>query len=92
MPTETNAPAVKVILLQDDIDRHGEGCDCGLCDALGKSYGVGIYRLDKPGEVHERAYGPSEAAALVAARAICSREGLEEDLDPFEDLVDSLRG
>jgi hypothetical protein len=52
-------------LKYDDIDRHGEGCDCGLCNSIGKSYGVAIM---EGGEVVERVYGPSEDAARHNAR------------------------
>ena len=79
----------KVLLVQDDVDRHGEGCDCGVCNHIGKSYGVGVYdatgydgsdtALDAAlmcGPL-ERAYGCSEDAAMTAARDVCAENEWE---------------
>jgi hypothetical protein len=34
------------IIAHTDIDRHGEGCRCGLCNANGRSYGFGIFMAE----------------------------------------------
>jgi hypothetical protein len=79
---------MRVYLVQDDVDRHGEGCGCGLCDSNGKSIGVGIFdatnddgtdasldaALASDGP-YERVYGCSEQTALAAARAVCAGKG-----------------
>jgi len=49
-----------------DIDRHGQGCQCGACNFNGKSYGVAI--KDSTGEVQERMYACSEESAINNAR------------------------
>lgn len=61
-------------LMKDDTDRHGEGCDCGLCDARGRSFGVGFY--DK-GNVQWREYAPTEHMAWLKAIAKCDKEEIE---------------
>ena len=66
-----------VFLLQDDIDRHGEGCDCGLCDGLGKSYGVSLRDVFNPDEAQARFYGCSGVVAEAKALAKCERNGWE---------------
>ena len=60
---------MKCTLKRDDIDRHGEGCSCGSCNSIGKSYGVGIYP-EGADEVVQRVYGPSEDSAMSQARKV----------------------
>lgn len=55
------------VYVLDDQDRHGAGCDCGLCNANGKSYGVAVYIVGEE-EPIERVYGPSEGAAMSNAQ------------------------
>ena len=64
----------QVYLAHDDVDRHGLGCRCGLCNAAGKSYGVGLYDL-QTGEVEERVHAPSPEAAAHNAHLTARREG-----------------
>lgn len=70
---------MNVVLIYDDQDHHGSGCECGLCNANGKSYGVGIHQSTSHGiivgEVFERVYGPSEEAAMHNARQVCEEKG-----------------
>ena len=61
----------KVEFVLDDIDRHGAGCKCGLCNSNGKSYGVAIM---VGGELVERVYGPSECAAMHNAKMVASEK------------------
>lgn len=65
---------MNVVLILDDQDHHDEGCSCGVCNANGKSYGVGIYPATAggitTGEVVERVYGPSEDAAMHNAKKV----------------------
>ncbi|MCA1616463.1 MAG: hypothetical protein LC800_20685 [Acidobacteria bacterium] len=71
------------------MDSHWVGCDCGLCNSQGKSYGVAIYVIDDEaseddideGELREldpllRVYGLSEQVALENARAECKNRNL----------------
>ena len=38
---------MKVVLVSDDIDRHGAGCECGVCNSsTGRSFGVGIFPVE----------------------------------------------
>ncbi len=66
-----------VVLTLDDQDHHGAGCNCGLCNSNGKSYGVGIFPSSSDGavigEVLERVYGPSEEAAMHNAKMVCKK-------------------
>jgi len=67
-----------VQLLSDDIDRHGAGCDCGLCNSTGKSYGVGIFPGSgdpRSSDPLDRIYGPSEESAMAQARQVCAKKG-----------------
>ena len=73
---------MNVYLIFDDIDRHGAGCDCGLCDANGKSYGVAVRHWEpgvdiamEDGEVELREYAASEESAFQNARLVCEKEG-----------------
>jgi len=72
---------MKVCLIVDDMDHHGEGCDCGLCNSNGKSYGVGIFpkkatrTATEASDPLDRVYGPSEDAALSNARQVCKDNG-----------------
>jgi hypothetical protein len=68
---------MKVFIQLDDHDKHGEACDCGLCDSNGKSYGCGVYEVDNPEEVLYREYGCSEAVAINEAYAKALNEGHE---------------
>lgn len=68
---------MKVLLRDDDLDWHGLGCGCGVCNAVGRSLGIGIYPLPDAGEVLERVYGPSYEAALHHARLLCQQRGWE---------------
>jgi hypothetical protein len=65
----------KVYIKFDDIDRHGEGCDCGSCNSQGKSYGYGIYPQDST-EVLARVYACSEFSAEYNATKLCEKQGL----------------
>lgn len=78
----------RVIVVVDDIDRHGEGHDCGLCNANGKSWGAAVFDLaDRPAgsdpdwyrnaDPLDRVYAPSEQSAAEAARIACGQEGWE---------------
>jgi len=63
-------------LLLDDIDRHGDGCECGLCDVNGKSYGVGIFPAGGDNaDPAERIYAASETSAMHNARMLCEKNG-----------------
>lgn len=77
---------MNVLILVDDRDSHGEGCDCGLCNSVGMSYGAGIFQTP-PGATEDddivwtecemlgREYGASEDAALSNARLTCKANG-----------------
>lgn len=67
----------QVFLRAIDADNHGAGCECGACDANGKSYGVGIYLVDSPDKADERIYGANMEAAMINARERCVEEGYE---------------
>lgn len=77
----------KVVLVPDDIDRHGAGCSCGKCNSQGKSFGVAIFKEGEQdnGDPIERVYGPSEEAAMDAAKTVAKKKKLtvttSEDLD-----------
>ncbi len=76
LPAIPPAGPPRVRLLFDDIDRHGSGCGCGLCDVNGRSYGVGIFPAETPGlDPVDRVYACSEASALHNARLACERTG-----------------
>jgi hypothetical protein len=66
-----------VYLKIDDIDRHGEGCQCGLCNGIGKSFGAGIYKVLEPDEPIERLYAASDESAIQNARQISGRKGYQ---------------
>ena len=68
---------MRVYLQLDDIDRHGEECDCGSCDMNGKSYGVGIYELHGSDEVIERVYAGSEGSAIHNAKLTAKESCLQ---------------
>lgn len=75
---------MKVKLVFDDIDRHGEGCECGFCNFIGKSYGVAIRSTEfipGVGDPLTRVYGPSEEAAFDNAKLFCKNQDwqIEED-------------
>jgi hypothetical protein len=78
---------MKVFLRFDDIDRHGVGCDCGLCNANGHSYGVAIFplnrRLAEEADPLIRIYAASEDAAFHNARMFTARHGYRI-VDPRE--------
>lgn len=89
-------PKDLVFLIQDDIDRHGEECGCGLCNAVGKSYGVAVKTvigLDND-DLLIRIYAASADSAYHNARMYCSKEGLHvveiisEDYVAGEALID----
>ena len=76
-----------VLIVRDDIDRHGAGCECGRCDSNGKSYGVSTYPIDADlaaidpyraideaaaGDPLDRAYAASEATAYITAREVAA--------------------
>lgn len=80
----------QVVLLRDDIDRHGWACRCGLCNSAGHSYGVGIYDRTPGGtlgtiygsafnfqDVVERFYGATPEAAMQVAQEVCRQNGWE---------------
>lgn len=62
-----------MVLRQDDMDRHGGGCACGLCNGNGKSYGVAIIPVGNP-DNKQVVYGPSEDAAMHNAKLTCTTE------------------
>lgn len=75
-----------VYLQLDDRDFHGE-CECGLCNANGIAYGVGIHNSKAVPEddVLMRIYGPAEETALANAAAYCKGQGwdvVEFDEEP----------
>jgi len=78
-----------IYLRQDDIDQHGAGCRCGLCNRNGKSYGVALVNV-QTGEVDERVYGPSEDAAWYNARLQAQEEDqpVQNDNPAFALLVE----
>jgi hypothetical protein len=57
----------KYLVRSDDIDRHGEGCDCGNCDPRGRSWGAGIFAIEALDDCVERLYADSEEAAIKRA-------------------------
>jgi hypothetical protein len=68
---------MNVVLILDDQDQHGD-CDCGLCNANGKSYGVGIYPATESGvpngDVLTRVYACSEFSAMHNAKLACYQQ------------------
>jgi len=74
---------MKYSLILDDMDRHGAGCDCGVCNSNGKSYGVAIIKTPKDGEALNsaliaRVYGPSEEAAFHNARLMIRSKKVDD--------------
>jgi len=78
-------PSLVTIQLCDQ-DRHGEGCDCGRCNANGKSYGAGVFRLTEvrrhQGDHHECdpllvEYAASEASAIKNAEIEAVNSGYQ---------------
>lgn len=62
-----------VILKDYDIDRHGESCNCGLCNLVGKSYGVAI--ISKGERVPlDVIYAPSVKVAYHNAKKVCEHK------------------
>lgn len=61
-----------VTLAWYDRDLHGEGCDCGLCDSVGHSYGVSITEVGKEDPI-DVIYAPSENGAMHNALMECQR-------------------
>lgn len=60
----------------DDHDIHDRGCDCGLCNLNGKSYGVAVRHVADPdGDPIERHYAASEESAVHNAKAVCEKSG-----------------
>lgn len=74
---------LKVFLKYWDIDRHDDGCDCGLCNFIGKSYGVAIIELGT-GEPLDVVYAASEESAFHNARLACQSAGYQIVLEPEE--------
>lgn len=70
---------MKVILRVDDIDRHGIGCECGLCNSNGKAYGCALFDAEDRAKEDpiDRIYGPSEQAVLENAKTLCREKGWE---------------
>ena len=65
-----------VFILDDDIDRHGAGCDCGVCaSSTGKYRGVSVRSILDPEEPLGRYFGPTEDAAWHNAVAACEENG-----------------
>jgi len=58
---------MKVFVLLDDQDQHGAGCECGDCDANGKSHGAGIFKVGQPDDCLERLYACNETEAIRRA-------------------------
>ena len=66
---------MKLFVRLDDIDRHGEGCECGDCDSNGKSYGAGIYTLRYPDDCEAREYACNEQEAIRRAEQKAFQHG-----------------
>lgn len=47
---------MKVYLMNDDIDFHGNLCKCGKCDANGKSIGIAIRKFHCVCNGHKECY------------------------------------
>ena len=62
---------MKIQLVFWGIDRHGEGCLCGVCDSVGKSYGCAIIRKGKEEPIHVE-YAASYDSAQENARSYCA--------------------
>ena len=77
---------VRVYLHQDDVDRHGEECGCGICDGVGRAFGVALLNI-ATGEVEARKYGPTWEAAEDCARATAEEYGWET-LAPHSDWTE----
>lgn len=77
----------KAFITIDDIDQHGGGCECGLCDDSGRSCGAAIYLIDalkafedldpSDCEVFQRLYAPTEQAAMEKAERWADLKGYE---------------
>lgn len=73
----------KVKLVMDDVDRHGEGCDCNQCNMVGKSFGVAIVPASASLKdqdyvdqlLEKRVYAPSEKIAFYNAKMLCKEKG-----------------
>ena len=77
---------MKVFLRLDDQDQHGLGCDCGNCNANGKSYGVACLPLNDPeGDPLFREYACSEESAMHNARMQAEQQGHEVVPEPEEE-------
>lgn len=66
----------------DGFDRHDEGCECGDCNSIGKSYSAGLYKVSPfkltalgESEVIERVYAPSETSAILKAKEVAKTNG-----------------
>lgn len=68
-----------------DIDRHGEGCDCGLCDPRGRSYGVAAVPLEAEEPVAS-VYAADRGEAVRRMQTICAEHGYQ--IVPNPDLVE----
>ncbi len=60
-------------------ERHGEGCDCGVCNAIGKAYDYAIYDINDTEGIEPLAhsYGCAEDVAEQNAIALCKENGWE---------------
>lgn len=76
---------MNVELKFDDMDRHGAGCECGLCNANGKSYGCGIYQ-EGDDEVMKTVYAPSETAVEKKAKRLMEERGWKESSELLADI------
>ena len=77
---------MKVFIRLDDQDHHGAGCDCGACNANGKSYGAAIFKLDDPkGDPTDRIYAACEESAVENAELHARLQGWEVVPEPEEE-------
>jgi hypothetical protein len=81
-------PEQKVTLSLYDIDTHSMNCNCGLCGANKKSYGVAIFAAGQSADPLNVEYGPSEPAAFHNARVFCQ----ESNLHIQDDIVQNPDG
>lgn len=63
------------LIVLDDQDQHGAGCECGLCNSNGKSYGASAY--DVTDLLHPSSYEDEIEYFL---------EDTFPDLDPFDKM------
>ncbi len=75
------AEHAKVYLRDNGSDLHDEGCDCGLCNTVGKSYGVALVGVDT-NENEDIVYGCSEEVAWQNAEFLAAEHGWEIVPDP----------